>query len=213
MPEFIEPQLCHSVERPPSGEGWLHEIKFDGYRVQVRIEAGRAVVRTHKGLDWTNRFGAIARACAALPDAIIDGEIVALTTEGVPDFAALQAAIADGRTDDLVFFGFDLLHAGAEDLRRLKLAERKDRLRALLPDTTGPLLRYVEHFDTGGEAVLLSACKLSLEGIVSKQAHAPYRSGRKAALQMANVRGRARVQLATCSRFEGRRSRRDACAR
>ena len=69
MPEFIEPQLCHSVERPPSGEGWLHEIKFDGYRVQVRIEMGRAVVRTRKGLDWTNRFGAIARACTALPDA------------------------------------------------------------------------------------------------------------------------------------------------
>lgn len=77
-----------------------------------------------------------------------------------------------------MFFGFDLLHAGAEDLRPLKLAERKDRLRALLPDTAGPLLRYVEHFDTGGEAVLLSACKLSLEGIVSKQANAPYRSGR-----------------------------------
>jgi bifunctional non-homologous end joining protein LigD len=189
MPEFIEPQLCHSVERPPSGEGWLHEIKFDGYRVQVRIEAGRAVVRTRKGLDWTNRFGAIARACAALPDAIIDGEIVALTAEGAPDFAALQAAIADGRTDDLVFFGFDLLHAGAEDLRPLKLAERKDRLRALLPDTAGPLLRYVEHFDTGGEAVLLSACKLSLEGIVSKQANAPYRSGRSETWTKAKCRG------------------------
>ena len=148
MPEFIEPQLCHLVERPPSGEGWLHEIKFDGYRVQVRIEAGRAVVRTRKGLDWTNRFGAIARACTALPDAIIDGEIVALTAEGVPDFAALQAAIADGRTDDLVFFGFDLLHAGAEDLRPLKLAERKDRLRALLPEyrrTATALRRALRH--------------------------------------------------------------------
>ena len=189
LPEFIDPQLCHSVERPPSGEGWLHEIKFDGYRVQVRIEAGRAVVRTRKGLDWTDRFGAIARACAILPDAILDGEIVALNADGAPDFAALQAAIADGRTDDLVFFAFDLLHAGSEDLRPLKLAERKERLRTLLADAAGPLLRYVDHFDTGGDAVLLSACKLSLEGIVSKQANAPYRSGRSETWTKAKCRG------------------------
>ena len=192
LPEFIEPQLCHSVERPPSGEGWLHEIKFDGYRVQVRIEAGRTVVRTRKGLDWTDRFGAIARACTGLPDAIIDGEIVALNADGAPDFAALQAAIADGRTDDLVFFAFDLLHAGAEDVRPLKLAERKDRLKALLagiPSAVAALLRYVDHFDTGGDAVLLSACKLSLEGIVSKQANAPYRSGRSETWTKAKCRG------------------------
>jgi bifunctional non-homologous end joining protein LigD len=189
LSEFIDPQLCHSVERPPSGEGWLHEIKFDGYRVQVRIEAGRAVVRTRKGLDWTDRFGAIARACAILPDAIVDGEIVALNADGAPDFAALQAAIADGRTDDLVFFAFDLLHAGSEDLRPLKLAERKERLRTLLADAAGPLLRYVDHFDTGGDAVLLSACKLSLEGIVSKQANAPYRSGRSETWTKAKCRG------------------------
>ena len=192
LPEFIEPQLCHLVERPPSGEGWLHEIKFDGYRVQVRIEAGRTVVRTRKGLDWTDRFGAIARACTGLPDAIIDGEIVALNADGAPDFAALQVAIADGRTDDLVFFAFDLLHAGAEDLRPLKLAERKDRLKALLAgisSAASALLRYVDHFDTGGDAVLLSACKLSLEGIVSKQANAPYRSGRSETWTKAKCRG------------------------
>ncbi len=189
MPGFIEPQLCHPVERPPGGEGWLHEIKFDGYRVQVRIEAGQAVVRTRKGLDWTDRFGAIARACAKLPDAILDGEIVALDPAGAPDFAALQAAIADQRTDQLVLFVFDLLHAGGEDLRPLKLSERKDRLRTLLAGTASPVLRYVDHFDNGGDAVLRSACKLSLEGIVSKQAHAPYVSGRGETWTKAKCRG------------------------
>ena len=191
MPDFIDPQLCHVVERPPSGEGWIHEIKFDGYRAQLRIEAGQAMVRTRKGLDWTDRFGAIAQACAGLPDAIIDGEIVALDTEGAPDFAALQAAIADERTDELVFFAFDLLLEGGEDLRPLKLADRKDRLKALLGTVrrAAPLLRYVEHFDTGGDAVLLSACKLSLEGIVSKQANAPYMSGRSETWTKAKCRG------------------------
>ncbi len=178
MPDFIEPQLCHSVERPPAGEGWIHEIKFDGYRVQVRIEAGRAVIRTRKGLDWTERFGAIARACAELPDGIVDGEIVALSHDGAPDFAALQAAIAEEATDQLVFFAFDLLHAGSEDLRTLKLSDRKARLQPFLSGKAPALLRYVDHFETGGDAVLKSACKLSLEGIVSKQASAPYQSGR-----------------------------------
>ncbi len=192
LPEFIEPQLCHPVERPPSGEGWLHEIKFDGYRVQVRAERGEAVIRTRKGLDWTDRFGAVARACAGLPDAILDGEIVALNTDGAPDFAALQAALADGRTDELVFFAFDLLQVGAEDLRPLKLAERKARLKTLLsaiPPAAAALLRYVDHFENGGDAVLLSACKLSLEGIVSKQANAPYRSGRSETWTKAKCRG------------------------
>ncbi len=178
MPDFIEPQLCHSVERPPAGEGWIHEIKFDGYRVQVRIGAGQAVIRTRKGLDWTERFGAIAQACAGLPDGIMDGEIVALNHDGAPDFAALQAAIAEEGTDQLVLFAFDLLHAGSEDLRALTLSDRKARLQPFLGGKSPALLRYVDHFETGGDAVLKSACKLSLEGIVSKQANAPYQSGR-----------------------------------
>ncbi len=181
MPDFIEPQLCHSVERPPSGEGWLHEIKFDGYRVQLRVEGGKAVIRTRKGLDWTARFGAVARAAGSLPDCIVDAEVVALDHAGAPDFAALQAALAEERTDQLVCFVFDLLHAGGEDIRALPLRERKTRLQALvaaLPEKPAKLIRYVEHFDTGGDAILHSACRLSLEGIVSKQDAAPYRSGR-----------------------------------
>ena len=180
MPDFIEPQLCRSVERPPAGAGWLHEIKFDGYREQARIENAAAVLRTRKGLDWTKRFTAIAHACAALPDAIIDGEIVALDAAGAPDFAALQAALSEGKTSDLVFFVFDLLFAEGEDLRRQPLTARKERLQSLLAAAgdAGQRLRYVEHFETGGDAVLRSACRLSLEGIVSKKADAPYHSGR-----------------------------------
>ena len=188
MPDFIEPQLCHSVERPPSGEGWLHEIKFDGYRVQIRVEGGKAVLRTRKGLDWTSRFAAIARAAGSLPDCIVDGEAVALDEAGSPDFAALQAALSEGRTDQLVCFVFDLLHADGKDLRPLKLRERKARLQALVTEKAGPLLRYVDHFDTGGDAILHSACRLSLEGIISKQDAAPYRSGRSESWTKAKCR-------------------------
>ncbi|TWB53174.1 ATP-dependent DNA ligase LigD phosphoesterase module /ATP-dependent DNA ligase LigD polymerase module [Rhizobium sp. ERR 922] len=179
MPDFIAPQLCETLERPPSTEGWIHEIKFDGYRIQARIENGEVTLKTRKGLDWTAKYPAIATSAANLPDAIIDGEICALDENGAPDFAALQAALSEGKTDTLVYFAFDLLFAGDEDLRQLPLTERKDRLQKLLEEAgEDPRLRFVEHFETGGDAVLKSACKLSLEGIVSKQADAPYQSGR-----------------------------------
>ena len=101
----------------PRGAGWVHEIKFDGYRMQLRIEAGRAVLRTRKGLDWTARFPDIAEAGERLPDAIIDGEIVALDAQRRARLRGLQAALSDGKTDDLIFFVFDLLFEGGEDLR------------------------------------------------------------------------------------------------
>ena len=132
MPDFVAPQLCRLVDRPPAGEGWCHEIKFDGYRVQLRVEGGKATLKTRKGLDWTDKFGAIAKEGSTLPDVLIDGEIVALDHDGAPDFSTLQAAISDGKTDGLIFFAFDLLFAGGEDLRPLPLAERKARLKRLL---------------------------------------------------------------------------------
>jgi bifunctional non-homologous end joining protein LigD len=183
MPDFVAPQLCTPVERPSGGEGWGHEIKFDGYRVQLRVEDGKAVVKTRKGLDWTNKFRAIAHEGSALSDALIDGEIVALDHNGAPDFSTLQAAISDGKTDDLIFYAFDLLFADGEDLRQLPLRERKARLKQLLEarqrgKSKARSIRYVEHFESGGEAILRSACKLSLEGIVSKKLASPYRSGR-----------------------------------
>ena len=179
LPDFIAPQLCETLARPPSGAGWLHEIKFDGYRIQMRILDGEVTLKTRKGLDWTAKYPAIARAAGKLPDAIIDGEICALDENGAPDFAALQAALSEGSTDALVYFAFDFLFEGGEDLRALPLADRKSRLQRFLTDAgEDARLRFVEHFETGGEAVLRSACRLSLEGIVSKRADAPYSSGR-----------------------------------
>ena len=187
LPGFVAPQLCETRERPPAERGWAHEIKFDGYRIQLRVQAGQATLKTRKGLDWTAKFPAIAREAEALPDGIIDGEIVALDDAGAPDFAALQAALSEERTDDLVFYAFDLLFDSTGDLRPSPLSERKDRLQAHLPDKSA-LIRFVEHFDTGGDAVLRSACRLSLEGIVSKRLDAPYRSGRSASWIKAKCR-------------------------
>jgi bifunctional non-homologous end joining protein LigD len=180
MPDFVAPQLCTPVERPPSGDRWCHEIKFDGYRVQLHVENGEATLKTRTGLDWTEKFASIAKEARALPDAIIDGEIVALDHDGAPNFSSLQAALSDGKTEDLIFFAFDLLFAEGLDYRRLPLGERKDRLKELLDarkrKTTQ--IRYVEHFVSDGDAVLQSARKLDLEGVVSKKLDAPYRSGR-----------------------------------
>ena len=181
LPEFIAPQLCQSVPRPQTGTVWLHEIKFDGYRVQLRVQNGKVSLKTRKGLDWTAKFPVIAEEAASLPDTILDGEIGALDENGAPNFAALQAALSEQDTGDLVFYVFDLLLEGEDDLRALPLVERKQRLRTLLSARKAPKaarIRFVEHFETDGDAVLRSACKLSLDGIVSKRADAPYRSGR-----------------------------------
>lgn len=181
VPEFVAPQLAKSVERPPPGAGWGHEIKFDGYRLQLRVEKGKATLKTRKGLDWSAKFAAIAKDAAALPDGIYDGEACALDAHGSPDFPALQAALSDGRTDDLIFFAFDALFLAGEDLRELALRERKLRLAAVIKAAGKALerrIRYVDHFETAGDAVLQSACRMSLEGIVSKRLDAPYRSDR-----------------------------------
>ncbi|WP_439923427.1 DNA ligase D [Nitrobacter sp. JJSN] len=181
MPDFAGLQLCEISARPPSADGWVHEIKFDGYRIQMQIANGDVTLKTRKGLDWTDKFPAIASAATKLPDAIIDGEIVALNKKGDPDFSAMQAALSDGNTDDLVFFAFDLLFAEGEDLRPLPLLARKERLRKLLgrsAKSTRAPIRYVEHFDADGEQMLASARDAGLEGIISKRADAPYRAGR-----------------------------------
>ncbi len=181
MPEFVAFELCTPVEQPPSGSGWGHEIKFDGYRVQMRVEDGETILRTRKGLDWTGKFEAIAKAGGSLGDTMIDGEIVALDHNGAPDFSALQAAISECKTERLIFYAFDVLFADGEDLRRLPLDERKARLKEMLealPKKASQSIRYVEHFEANGEDVLESAKKLSLEGIVSKRLSSLYRSGR-----------------------------------
>lgn len=177
LPDFIEPQLCKSLEKPPAGAGWAHEIKFDGYRMQLRTVGAAARLLTRKGLDWSDKFPEIVAAGAGLADGIVDGEVVALDHTGAPDFAALQAAISEGRTQDLVFFAFDQMFEGRVDLRPLPLVERKTRLRAHL-EAAPENIRFVDHFITAGDAVLQSACRMDLEGIISKRLEAPYRSGR-----------------------------------
>ncbi|MCV9938118.1 DNA ligase D [Boseaceae bacterium BT-24-1] len=181
LPRFVEPCLATLQDKPPAGEAWLHEVKFDGYRLQGRISAGKVKLLTRTGLDWTERFGSgIADAFAALPceTALIDGEVVALGENGISSFSALQAALSDGETADLVFFAFDLLHLDGENLQAEPLLARKERLEELLraagPDSP---LRYSEHFIEPGQIMLRHACRMGLEGVISKRAEAPYRSG------------------------------------
>jgi bifunctional non-homologous end joining protein LigD len=207
LPAFVPPQLCQSQDRPPAGSGWAHEIKFDGYRMQLRVEAGAAILRTRKGLDWTDRFAAIAEAGAALPDGLYDGEICALNAAGSPDFPALQAALSDDDADDLIFFVFDCLYAEGEDLRPMPLSERKARLKVLcdgLPKPSLKLIRYVDHFQSAGQAVLDSACRMDLEGIVSKRMDAAYRSGRTESWAKSKCRAGHEVVIGGWSGAAGR---------
>ena len=182
MPKFVEPQLAKLSEHPPGGAGWAHEVKFDGYRLQLRVEDGEAALRTRKGLDWTEKFGAIAEQARTLPDCMIDGEAVAVDRDGVPNFSALQAALSEGKSEKLIFYAFDLLFADGEDLRALPLSDRKERLKDLLDGLKGKhaALRYVEHFETSGEDVLKSASRMGFEGIISKKLDDAYRGGRVA---------------------------------
>ena len=200
LPDFVEPQLTKLVDRPPVGEGWAHEIKFDGYRMQLRVEDGKTTLRSRKGLDWTHRFPEIAQDGRKLPDGLYDGEIVALDEEQRPDFAGLQAALSDEKTGGLIFFLFDTLFLGdagkLEDLRALPLTDRKARLQAVLEKQASARLRYVEHFLAAGEAVLHSACRMSLEGVVSKRVDGAYRSGRGDIWVKAKCRGGQEVVIA-----------------
>jgi len=180
MPDFIEPMLATLVSSAPTGEKWLHEIKFDGYRLLAHVEAGRVKLLTRSGLDWTKKFGkGVLSALQDLPmgSAILDGELVVETASGATDFSALQADLSAGRTDRFVFYVFDLLYLDGYDLRSLPLAERKDMLEKLVPAGEG-VVRFSAHLDESGAMVLQHACRLSLEGIVSKRRDAPYRPGR-----------------------------------
>jgi bifunctional non-homologous end joining protein LigD len=207
VPDFIPPELCKILERPPVGDGrWGHEVKFDGYRIQLRVAAGDVSLKTRKGLDWTDKFDAIATAARAFPDCLIDGEVVALDDGGAPDFAALQAALSDRKTDRLIYFAFDLLHAHGEDLRARPLSERKSLLAAFLSehDRDASRIRYVEHFETAGDAVLESACRMNLEGVISKRLDSPYRSGRTGDWTKSKCRGGHEVVIGGWTHEAGR---------
>jgi bifunctional non-homologous end joining protein LigD len=196
IPEFVTPQLCKLVERPPSDSGWAHEVKLDGYRAQVRVQNGKVAIRTRTGLDWTERFKAIAQDAKLLADCLIDGEVVALDERQLPSFAALQTALSDEKSDDLIYFAFDLLFEGREDLRMLPLAMRKARLENLLQGQNKKFrLRYVAHLLANAQDTFTSACKMGLEGIVSKKLDAPYRSDRSGSWTKAKCRAGQEVVI------------------
>src|SRR5690606_32655050 len=153
-PKFVPPQLATLVERPPQEAGWGHEIKIDGYRIQLRLSQGDVTLRTRKGLDWTAKFPAIATEVRSLDDCLIDGEVAAFDSQGVISFPALQAALGKTEPAKLVYFAFDLLFLGGRDLRSLALRERKQALKELLAgvgrERDSPIT-YVEHFEASGE--------------------------------------------------------------
>lgn len=177
LPGFLDFQHPTLVAEPPTTARWIHEIKFDGYRMQVRVAGGLVTLYSRNGHDYTARLPELAAELSALPDCIMDAELCAVREDGMPDFGALQSAMASRRTQHLVLFVFDLLWHGQDDLRSFSLSDRKARLSKILSDAPARV-RVVEAFETGGAALLASACRMSLEGIVSKRRDSRYLGGR-----------------------------------
>ena len=178
---FVEPSLATLVDQAPDGDEWIHEIKFDGYRLQARIDGKSIRLLTRKGLDWTTKFKPVATALRSLKlgSALIDGELVVEDETGRSSFASLQADLKSGRTDRMVFYAFDLLYLDGYDLTKLPLIERKTLLATLLEDSpAGGILRYSSHLEGDGETMIRHACRLGLEGIISKHRDKPYLGGR-----------------------------------
>jgi bifunctional non-homologous end joining protein LigD len=178
LPAFVAPQLATLVDAPPAGDGWLHETKFDGYRILCRLEDGDVRLLSRNGKDWTARFAPIADRAARLParSALIDGEVAVTLDDGVTSFNALQNAIGGTAPDGLAYHVFDLLHLDGEDLTSLPLEERKTRLKRLV--RRAATIRYSDHVVGHGEKVFAEACRLGLEGIIAKRRDAPYVGGR-----------------------------------
>ena len=182
MPAKVEVELATLVREPPSGDGFIHELKFDGYRVLVRIEAGNVQLLTRGGEAWTERMPSLARAARALKleSAILDGEFVALDEKSVSDFQLLQNSFSGKASAPLAYYAFDLLYLNGADLRAVPLLERKAALQKLLEKKpkTAEILRYSEHVQGQGAEFFARAKERGLEGIVSKRADSSYRAGR-----------------------------------
>lgn len=177
LPAEIKPELATLVDSPPSGESWLHEVKFDGYRLISVLDGGKVRILTRNGKDWTAKFGGIAGALGTLPvkNAVFDGEAVVLNNDGISDFQALQNALKESRKIPLQYFVFDLLYYDGFDLMRAALIDRKVLLKKILGSSAkSGVLHYSDHIVGNSDAVFENACKISLEGIVSKRAAAPY---------------------------------------
>ncbi|MDB5576112.1 MAG: ligase, partial [Bradyrhizobium sp.] len=176
FPGFIEPALASSIEKVPSGERWIHEIKFDGYRVQLHIVNEAVRIFTRRGLDWTKRFKKVADDAFLLQasSAIIDGEIVVPAADGTTDFSGLQNQLK-GKSDKIVMVAFDLLYLNGYDLRKLPLVERKAHLKKLIGKTE---IQFSDSFEVDGKEMFAHACGLGLEGVISKVRDSRYVSGR-----------------------------------
>ncbi len=179
LPDTFDAQLAVIVRTPPEGPEWLHEIKYDGYRLGCLIDHGQVRLLTRRGNDWTSRFPEIRDAAARLrvTTAVLDGEAAIVEPDGRTSFQALQNAFGGGSRAGLVYFVFDLLYLDGEDIASQPLEARKERLQQLLGDPDG-MIRYSEHVIGHGAQVFAEACRLHLEGIVSKRRDLPYRPGR-----------------------------------
>jgi bifunctional non-homologous end joining protein LigD len=178
--DTLRPQLTELVDAAPEGEGWFHEIKFDGYRMHARLDHGTVKLLTRTGLDWTQKYPPIAKAVAALGvrQAYLDGELCGVGPDGISSFNIVQLASDGGNAAALVFFLFDLMHLDGEDLTARPLIERKARLAELLSDVHSPL-QYSDHQIGQGRAFHVQACAMKLEGIVSKRGDAAYAPGNR----------------------------------
>lgn len=178
-PQFVPPQLAKLADAPPAGEGWLHEIKFDGYRIIVVVKDGKARLFTRNAKDWTHKYTRIAKAVESigLRNAVFDGELVALDETGAAAFSRMQAAAEDPAIP-LQYHLFDLINVEGQDTRTFPLLERKERLKDILASPPEGV-SYSDHIRLEGDQVLASACSMKLEGVISKRADAPYESGRR----------------------------------
>jgi bifunctional non-homologous end joining protein LigD len=176
---FIPPQLASSVDSPPEGEQWIHEIKHDGYRCQVLLERGQVRVFTRNGHDWSDRYPSIVHAAANLrcKSAIIDGEAIVQNRDGVSDFEALSSAMR-WHPHRIILYAFDLMHLNGADLGQQTLSVRRSLLQTLIGSDDESRIQFSEEFQGDGAAFFKTCADKGLEGIVSKHALAPYRSGR-----------------------------------
>jgi bifunctional non-homologous end joining protein LigD len=181
MPEFVSPQLATLVESPPVGDEWLHELKFDGYRMICHLQRGKTRFWSRNQKDWTEKFPNIAKAMKSLPatTAIVDGEIVIVDKAGRSSFQLLQQSMGKNSGSAFVFQIFDLIYLEGYSLVRVPLKQRKQLLEELLSavDPKGSL-RFSEHIEGNGSKFFKQACKYGIEGVVSKLADSPYESTR-----------------------------------
>jgi bifunctional non-homologous end joining protein LigD len=177
-----EPQLATLVADAPGGDDWLHEIKYDGYRIGCVVTRGRARLISRNGNDWTDRFAEVAAAAAALhvESALMDGEVAILQPDGRTSFQALQQALGASGRDRLVYFAFDLHELDGDDLRRRPLEERKQALREVVERSGrgATVIRYSDHVIGNGPRFFTEACRTGLEGIIAKRRVEPHRAGR-----------------------------------